>query len=458
MDIMQKSTMTAPLTLEELPAVVARHVESVEAIDVHTHLLPPNHGNLMLYGIDELLTYHYLVAELFMVLPLDSEEDSVSQPGDAPTPDLFFGWPKPRQADLVFKELFVRRTPLSEACRGVVTVLTRLGLGDELRRAMGKGGDLGEIRAWFAALDPAEHVERVFTAAKVRYAVMTNIPFSAEEAVHWMPSADGAPPPPVSDRFKTALRVDPLLAGDWTGICAVLSRSTPAYEHSLDGLRSFLRDWVKRIQPIYLMASTPGGFKYSRGRRPAPLWAAGEQPSAVQLIEQVLLPLAEECKLPLALKCGAVRGVNPELRSGGDGVEVADLSFIRQMCSHYPSVKFLVTVLSADNQHELCVLARKFGNLHVYGCWWFCNNPSIIEATTRMRLEMLGTAFTAQHSDCRVLEQLVYKWPHSRAVIAPLLAEQYAKLVRSGWELRVADVERDVHLLFGGAYEAFMAK
>ena len=55
-------------------------------------------------------------------------------------------------------------------------------------------------------------------------------------------------------------------------------------------------------------------------------------------------------------------------------------------------------VLSADNQHELCVLARKFGNLHVYGCWWFCNNPSIIERTTRMRLEMLGTAFTCQVS------------------------------------------------------------
>ena len=37
-------------------------------------------------------------------------------------------------------------------------------------------------------------------------------------------------------------------------------------------------------------------------------------------------------------------------------------------------------VLSVENQHELAVLARKFGNLHVYGCWWFCNTPSIIRA------------------------------------------------------------------------------
>jgi len=139
-------------------------------------------------------------------------------------------------------------------------------------------------------------------------------------------------------------------------------------------------------------------------------------------------------------------------------LQVADLSFLRALCLRYPTVKFLVTVLSHANQHELCVLARKFGNLHVYGCWWFCNNPSLIEATTRMRLEMLGSAFTAQHSDARVLDQLIYKWSHSREVIAPVLAEQYIKLVRAGWPLAAADVKRDVELLFGGAYEAFMAK
>tara|TARA_B100000768_G_C10935086_1_gene231263 strand:- start:146 stop:460 length:315 start_codon:yes stop_codon:yes gene_type:complete len=104
------------------------------------------------------------------------------------------------------------------------------------------------------------------------------------------------------------------------------------------------------------------------------------------------------------------------------------------------------------------VLARKFGNLHIYGCWWFCNNPSIIEATTRMRLEMLGTAFTCQHSDSRVLDQLLYKWPHSREVIWPLLVAQYQNLVRAGWEVREEMVEQDVALLFGGAFEAFMAK
>eukprot|EP00971_Amphidinium_carterae_P217463 4316942-Amphidinium_carterae.1 len=40
-----------------------------------------------------------------------------------------------------------------------------------------------------------------------------------------------------------------------------------------------------------------------------------------------------------------------------------------------------------------------------------------------MRVEMLGTAFTAQHSDSRVLDQLIYKWSHSRAIIAEAISK-----------------------------------
>ena len=153
-----------------------------------------------------------------------------------------------------------------------------------------------------------------------------------------------------------------------------------------------------------------------------------------------------------------MRGVNPALRAGGDAVEVADLSWLREVCLAYPHVKLLVTVLSAENQHELCVLARKFGNLHVYGCWWFCNNPSMIKTITKMRLEMMGTAFTFNHTDCRVVDQLLYKWKHSRESLTPGLVAQYRKIVDAGWPLSEADIRRDVQLLCGGSYEAFMAK
>lgn len=43
----------------------------------------------------------------------------------------------------------------------------------------------------------------------VRYCVMTNIPFDKEEASHWRPAKKA-----YSSRFRSAVRVDPLLKGE----------------------------------------------------------------------------------------------------------------------------------------------------------------------------------------------------------------------------------------------------
>mmetsp|Transcript_21113 Transcript_21113/g.44367 ORF Transcript_21113/g.44367 Transcript_21113/m.44367 type:complete len:151 (-) Transcript_21113:1391-1843(-) len=58
-------------------------------MDLHTHLLPPTHGALCPWGIDELLTFHYLVAEYFVTAP------------PSVTPENFCARGKQKQADLV---------------------------------------------------------------------------------------------------------------------------------------------------------------------------------------------------------------------------------------------------------------------------------------------------------------------------------------------------------------------
>lgn len=45
------------VTEETVESVVISEVASTLVIDLHTHLLPPSHGALCLWGIDELLTY-----------------------------------------------------------------------------------------------------------------------------------------------------------------------------------------------------------------------------------------------------------------------------------------------------------------------------------------------------------------------------------------------------------------
>lgn len=427
------------LTPETVSQAIHDEVRDVEVIDVHTHLLPPTHGNLKLWGIDELLTYHYLVSEYFMVAPADL------------THEKFFAKSKSEQAALVWKGLFVERSPISEACQGVVTTLHRLGLEKLLAER-----DLTGIRAWFQKQPLEEHVERIFRLAKVRYAVMTNIPYVEEEAKHWQPEAK-----PVTSRLRTALRIDNYLKGDWLSISAALKKE--GLEENLDGAKEYLRRWAKIYKPEYMMASTPHDWRY-----PDPAAAASMKPlvkafagfGASELLEKVVAPVCEELSLPIALKLGAWRGMSPDLDPccGGDGVASADLASLQALCAKFPKVKFLVTVLSRANQHELTVVVQKTRNLHLYGCWWYCNNPSIIEELTKMRTEMLGTAYTAQHSDCRVLEQLLYKWDHSRQIIGEALVPYYLRLLRRGWRLTRDELKRDVQLLLGGSYEAFMAR
>ena len=74
-----------------------------------------------------------------------------------------------------------------------------------------------------------------------------------------------------------------------------------------------------------------------------------------------------------------------------------------------------------------------------------------------MRTEMLGFAYTAQHSDSRVLE-LIYKWEHSRRIIGDVLVENLSRLYESGWILTEREIRRDIARLMGGSYEEFMKK
>jgi len=159
----------------------------------------------------------------------------------------------------------------------------------------------------------------------------------------------------------------------------------------------------------------------------------------------------------MAMMIGSAVGVNPSLGDAGDMVGKADVASVVNLCAKFADNRFLITMLSRENQHELTVAARKFGNLMIFGCWWFLNVPSIIDEMTRMRTELLGLSYIPQHSDSRVLEQLLYKWDHSRKLIGAVLSDKYIDLVKTRWPLHLADIERDVKLLLSDNFENFLA-
>ncbi|KKK73985.1 hypothetical protein LCGC14_2888320, partial [marine sediment metagenome] len=322
--------------------------------------------------------------------------------------------------------------------RGMITTFNRLGLDVA-------GRDLAGIRKWFAEQDADAYLQKVFDLAGLDYAVMTNNPFLPEEAQYL-----DQPDLPRPECLKHALRIDPLLVA-WPDAVKVMAGQ--GYDVQADGgggtlenVRRFLVDWSKKIDPVYFAASLGPDFAYP---------AASLQ---TEVINHAIMPAAEELGLPFAMMIGVRKAVNPGLGDGGDAVGVADMTAVMNLCSRYPDAKFLVTVLSRVNQHELAVLARKFGNLHLFGCWWFCNNPSIIDEMNRQRLELLGTAFTCQHSDARVLDQLIYKWHHTRGLMADVMADKFADLFNAGWRPTVEEITRDVRAIFGGSFSEFLAK
>ncbi len=117
-----------------------------------------------------------------------------------------------------------------------------------------------------------------------------------------------------------------------------------------------------------------------------------------------------------------------------------------------------MTMLARENQQELNVLARKFRNIHVFGCWWFTNSPLFIEEMTRMRLEWLGLSFTPQHSDARVLDQVIYKWSHTLVILGDVLAEKYSDATATGWIVTEEEIRRDIAGLLGGSFWEFVSK
>ena len=270
---------------------------------------------------------------------------------------------------------------------------------------------------------------------------MTNSPFDDIERPLWQKAFAR------DDRFEGALRIDPLLTA-WPQSSRVLAEwgyveSDALSAKNVAGVRRFLADWTRRIKARYLMVSLPPDFVFP------------DRSSCAQLIDRAVLPHCREFGVPFAMMLGVKRAVNPQLKLAGDGAGRSDLSALETMCASNPENKFLVTVLSRENQYELCIAARKFRNLHIFGCWWFTNIPSIIEEITRMRVELLGLSFTPQHSDARVLDQLIYKWDHSRAIIAWVLKEKYSALSATGWTVTTAEIERDARELLGGGFNQF---
>ncbi len=138
---------------------ILKIINSVEIIDIHTHLFPQNHSNFFLSGADEIFNYHYLTAEYLS----SSKYSAIS----------FFKHSKQKRAALVWEYLFVKNTPISEASIGVIKIFKFLKINDY------KNKDYFFIRKKLKI--KTEDHQLILKKLNIKKVVMTNNPFNKEE-------------------------------------------------------------------------------------------------------------------------------------------------------------------------------------------------------------------------------------------------------------------------------------
>ncbi|MEW6042357.1 MAG: glucuronate isomerase, partial [Elusimicrobiota bacterium] len=281
------------------------------------------------------------------------------------------------------------------------------------------------------------YVDKVFPLAKLKEIYMTNDPLDPQEWPVWNKGFNR------DQRFKAVLRLDSALM-NWPQGAKILKARGYKVQGTLcqktySGIRKYLNEWCDRMSSCYMAISLPPTFRYP-----------DKKSALTNLFTKTVLATARERKIPVAMMIGVKKLVNPNLRLAGDSVGRSEIETLENLACDFSDVKFLVTMLSRENMHELCVTARKFKNIIIFGCWWFLNNPSLIREITAMRLELLGLTFVPQHSDARVLDQLIYKWGHSREIISRVLSEKYLDMAKAGGIINEEIVRRDVNILFDG--------
>ena len=241
MNVSESNSTQTIETTAELKTAVLDVVNSQSVTDIHTHLFSPPFGELLLWGIDELLTYHYLIAEVFRKSDVSYQQ--------------FWAMTKVEQADLIWQTLFIENSPISEACRGVVTTLSELGLDVSSR-------NLQDYRDYFADTTVEAFIDTVFERSKVSKVVMTNDPFDAAEAPVWQSGDTG------DARFEAALRMDVLInTYQETGYEQLRGLGydvdpTLSSEKGYKEVRRFLETWIQRMNPKYMAVSLPPDFQY----------------------------------------------------------------------------------------------------------------------------------------------------------------------------------------------------
>ena len=389
--------------MKNLKETITDIINETKIFDIHTHLFPPEFKEYHLSGISEVLNYHYLIAELFSTTNINVKK--------------FYKLTNKEKANIIWEELFQKRTPISEACKGVLTILSQLSID-----YMSKSFD--EINSEYSKLNLSDL--QIFKISKISKVVMTNNPFDKSEwqlfkNKNWD-----------TNKYLASLRLDDILM-NLDKCLDICKENIDNFDNENDLIINYLDLVYDESKPVYAALSLNNLQLNSFLKN--------------KLIPDILKWL-EIKNIPLSLLLGVRRQVNKSFLLAGDGIDRIDLRNLSEICNQYPNNKILCSCLSFNDQHELTVLARKYQNLKIFGFWWFMNQPSLIKIILNLRIELLGLNFIPQHSDARVTDQLIYKWIHFKTLLSKVLYNHYNDIQIKNFKISENQISDDVSKLF----------
>ena len=378
---------------------IEKFVNSTPIFDIHTHLFPSKFKKYYNVGLIKLLNYHYLKAELFSLGNIKIKN--------------FNNLDDNKKAKIIWDNLFLNRYPISTATQGVLRILKIYGVEDVNQK-------FDKILKITNENQLSE--EDIFKITNINQVVMTNNPFNSEEKKILNLNKDS--------KYLPSIRIDDLF---------MKPKSKNEYLNSwyLSGHEK-IKKAIKEIK-IIIQTNKPSYFSLS---------TENFKEFENEFFFKNFLSLLQETKTPMMLLIGVKRGVNKLYNDAGDGIGTMNLDYLEKILSKFPRNKFLVSCLDYRDQFKLSVLARKFQNLKIVGFWWFNNNESIIENLLKQRFELLGDNFIVQHSDARIIDQLVYKWLDFKSIYIKVMVEKYQKLLSLGYKIKATDLERKINFHF----------
>ena len=378
---------------------IEKFVNSTPIFDIHTHLFPSKFKKYYNVGLIKLLNYHYLKAELFSLGNIKIKN--------------FNNLDDNKKAKIIWNNLFLNRYPISTATQGVLRILKIYGVEDVNQK-------FDKILKITNENQLSE--EDIFKITNINQVVMTNNPFNSEEKKILNLNKDS--------KYLPSIRIDDLFMKP-------KSKNEHLNSWYLSGQEK-IKKAIKEIK-IIIQTNKPSYFSLS---------TENFKEFENEFFFKNFLSLLKENKTPMMLLIGVKRGVNKLYNDAGDGIGTMNLDYLEKILIKFPRNKFLVSCLDYRDQFKLSVLARKFQNLKIVGFWWFNNNESIIENLLKQRFELLGDNFIVQHSDARIIDQLVYKWLDFKSIYIKVMVEKYQKLLSLGYKIKATDLERKINFHF----------